>query len=71
MGKRIQIRELRRLTGWSQYRLAAATGIERTRLSLFENNHIVPTVTEQAAIEQVLLEEIERRSEQLRAALSA
>lgn len=65
------IRELRELAGLSQYRLAAATGIERTRLSLFENNHIAPSVTEQAAIEKALLEEIGRRSAQLLNALSA
>jgi transcriptional regulator with XRE-family HTH domain len=65
------IRALRELAGLSQYRLAAVTGIERTRLSLFENNHIAPTVIEQAAIEKALLEEIERRSAQLLDALSA
>jgi transcriptional regulator with XRE-family HTH domain len=58
-----EIRELRELAGLSQYRLAAATGIDRTRLSLFENGHAAPSAVELAAIEQVLLEEIGRRSE--------
>jgi transcriptional regulator with XRE-family HTH domain len=64
------IRELRALAGWSQYRLAAATGIDRTRLSLFENGHVAPSAVELTAIETVLLEEIGRRSEQLQAVLA-
>lgn len=65
------IRKLRALAGWSQYQLASATGIDRTRLSLFENQHLAPTMLEQIAIEEVLLEGIEQRSRQLLDVLSA
>jgi transcriptional regulator with XRE-family HTH domain len=61
---------MRNLAGWSQFQLSAATNIDRTRLSLIENNHVVPSADEQVAIEQALLGEIGRRSEQLNAALA-
>jgi transcriptional regulator with XRE-family HTH domain len=64
------IRELRNLAGWSQFQVASATGIDRTRLSLIENNHVAPTTDEQVAIEQALLGEIGRRKEQLSAVLT-
>lgn len=64
------IRELRNLADWSQFQLAAATGIDRTRLSLIENKHVVPNTDEQAAIEQALLGEIGRRNERLSAVLT-
>jgi len=65
------IRELRALAGWSQYRLAAETGIERTRLSLIENRHIAPSPEEQGIIEKVLIVEIARRAAQFSDVISA
>lgn len=47
------VHELRKLAGWTQYRLAMETGIERTKLSLIENRHVAPSVEEQATLEQV------------------
>jgi transcriptional regulator with XRE-family HTH domain len=64
------IRELRNLAGWSQFQLSAATGIDRTRLSLIENDHVIPSAEEQVAIEQALLEEIGRRNDRLSALLT-
>jgi transcriptional regulator with XRE-family HTH domain len=55
---------LRKLAAWPQYKLARATGIDRTRLSLAENGHITLSAAEQTAIEKVLLKEIGRRREQ-------
>jgi DNA-binding XRE family transcriptional regulator len=46
--------------GWSQWQLAKATGIDRTRLSLIENQHVVPNSEEQATIRRALLEETAR-----------
>jgi hypothetical protein len=63
-------RGLRHLAGWSQFQLAAATQIDRTRLSLIENDHIIPDGDEHAAIKQALLEAISRRNEQLSAVLA-
>jgi len=37
---RAQIQHVRKTIKWSQYDLAKASGIGRTRLSLFENRHI-------------------------------
>jgi DNA-binding XRE family transcriptional regulator len=64
------IRELRDLAHWSQFQLAAATGIDRTRLSFIENKHVTPSAEEQAIIEQALLGEISRRNERLSAVLT-
>jgi transcriptional regulator with XRE-family HTH domain len=64
------IRKLREMASWTQYALATATGIERTRLSLIENKHVVPSTEEQVAIERALLGEIGRRNEQLSAVLT-
>jgi transcriptional regulator with XRE-family HTH domain len=55
---------IRKLVAWPQYKLARATGIDRTRLSLAENGHITLSADEQTAIEKVLLKEIGRRREQ-------
>jgi transcriptional regulator with XRE-family HTH domain len=55
------IRTARELTNWSQWELAKAAGVERTRLSLYECGHVLPTATELARIEQALLAEIGRQ----------
>jgi transcriptional regulator with XRE-family HTH domain len=63
------IRELRNLADWSQFQLATATGIDRTRLSLIENGHVIPDLDERLTIEQALLAEIARRSDDFNAVL--
>jgi predicted transcriptional regulator len=37
---REHLQRLRKLVGWSQFDVAKASGICRTRVSLFENGHI-------------------------------
>jgi transcriptional regulator with XRE-family HTH domain len=64
------IKELRTLADFSQYKLAKKTGIDRTRLSLLENEHVAPSPEEQATIERVLLAEIERRATEFRAVVA-
>jgi transcriptional regulator with XRE-family HTH domain len=57
---------LRTLADFSQYQLAKKTGIDRTRLSLLENEHVAASPKEQALIEKVLLAEIARRATEFR-----
>jgi transcriptional regulator with XRE-family HTH domain len=64
------IAKLRKMAGWSQYQVARATEMDRTRLSLIENGHVAPSADEEAAIERVLLKEIGRRNEQFSNVLS-
>ena len=49
------LKTMRALTGRSQFWLEEASGVERSRLSLIENRHIIPTAKERAAIERALL----------------
>ena len=63
------LQKLREQAGWSQFELAAATGIERTRLSLIENGHIVASAYERGVIRTALLAEIAVRAGELKAAL--
>ncbi|MGB0076593.1 MAG: helix-turn-helix transcriptional regulator [Candidatus Sulfotelmatobacter sp.] len=58
-------RDLRLELGWSQWQLAEASGVERTRISHIENDHIHPRAEEQAAIRRALLEETARKKELL------
>jgi transcriptional regulator with XRE-family HTH domain len=58
-------RDLRLELGWSQWQLADASGVERTRISHIENGHIHPKAEEQAAIRRALLEETARKKELL------
>jgi transcriptional regulator with XRE-family HTH domain len=53
-------KELREHTGWSQWKLAEATGIERSKISLMECGYVEPSAVELTAIERVLLKEISR-----------
>lgn len=43
LGKRL--REARLNAGFSQSKLAAASGVPKTRLSRYENDHIIPSIT--------------------------
>lgn len=63
------LRELRELSGWTQYDLAAATGIDRSLLSAYENQRVTPTQATRMNIEQKLLAAINRRREQIANAL--
>lgn len=65
-----ELRKLRHFAGWTQYKLSAEIGIDRTKLSLFENGHLAPRPDERGAIYKVLLTAIARRKEQFSAVLS-
>jgi transcriptional regulator with XRE-family HTH domain len=54
--------------GWSQWQLSTATGIDRTRLSLIECQHVTPNAEESTAIQRALLEGTRRKKEILTSA---
>jgi transcriptional regulator with XRE-family HTH domain len=54
-------RDWRLTLGWTLWQLADASHVERTRLSLIENGHVVPHAEEKAAIRRALLEETARK----------
>jgi transcriptional regulator with XRE-family HTH domain len=60
------IKGLRALSGLSQYCVANRTGVDRCRISSFENGHLVPRPEERSRIEKVLLAEIARRAAEFR-----
>lgn len=49
-----KLREMRVLLGMSQFSVARQSGVERTRLSLFENGHVELEPEQLAHIRQVL-----------------
>jgi transcriptional regulator with XRE-family HTH domain len=65
------IRKHRILAGWSQFDLSAATGIDRSRLSMYENGHYAPSVDEALIIERALLSAIADRTKELNAVLAS
>ncbi len=66
----LRFRELRKVSGITQYELARIGPVGRTRLSLAENGHIRLTPKEERAVENALLRVIERRAAQLGAVAS-
>ena len=58
------LRRLRRMVGLGQFELAVASRVERSKLSLFENGHAVPTVAEKAAIKKALEAAMQKNSSQ-------
>jgi transcriptional regulator with XRE-family HTH domain len=55
-------REWRLQLGWTLWELERASGVERTRLSHIENEHVVPKPAEQEAIRRALQEETARKN---------
>ncbi|MGA2978043.1 MAG: helix-turn-helix transcriptional regulator [Terriglobales bacterium] len=65
MIKVTDIRELRKAADCSQWGLAKATGIDRSRLSLMECGYVEPSAAELEKIEQALLTEVRQLSMRL------
>ena len=65
---RHQIKIVRTARRMSQWALANATGIDRSRLSLIENGHVTPTAEQLVLIREALnwTEEIEPHLEALK-----
>lgn len=64
------LKELRLMAGLTQFDVARRSGVDRSKLSLVENGHVDLLPEEASAIRKVLLERIESRAAQLKAALS-
>jgi transcriptional regulator with XRE-family HTH domain len=71
-GKRMiqDLRELRIMAGLTQCDVAKETGLDRSKLSLAENQYVELRPEEKAAVRTVLLKQIETRATQLRRVLS-
>lgn len=67
---RVQVQQVRRTIRWSQYDLAKASGIGRTRLSLFENRHIELRPGELDALQSALRAATSRRVSEFQNVLS-
>ena len=65
------IRELRKLLGWTQFDLSRATDLDRSRLSLAENGHVTLRPDELRLIEEAVRLGTEQRSAQLESLLIA
>jgi transcriptional regulator with XRE-family HTH domain len=66
----MNLRELRRMAGLTQWELAQRCGVSRMRLSLAECGQVELRPEEIVATRQVLLERIESRAAQLKGVLS-
>ena len=56
------LKKLRMMAGCNQFRLAAATRIERSRISLIECGHVRPSVEEKVAIRKALERAMQKNS---------
>ena len=63
------LRELRRMVGFTQYRLSARSGVSRTRLSLAECGEIELTNEEEQKVKKVLHQELQRQAAAINQAL--
>jgi hypothetical protein len=59
------LQKWRDLAGVGQFQLSKATKIDRSRLSLIENQHVQPTAEEWSAIVSVILEAARKRRDEL------
>ena len=64
-----QIRELRRMAGLTQIRLAHLSGVSRTKLSLAECEQIVLTTREAHAVRAALIRMIQARATEINGVL--
>jgi transcriptional regulator with XRE-family HTH domain len=67
----VGIRELRRLSGWTQSRVARAAQVNHSRISMAENNEITLTSAEEVRLRRVLLAAIRVRAERIAGVLSS
>jgi hypothetical protein len=58
------------MLGLSQYEVSKLSGVERTRLVLFENNHITIRAEEREAIERALRDVLVRRTQEFKEELA-
>lgn len=65
-----RLRELRELTNLSQVELAKRAGIDRSRLSMFENGHVDLAEKQKAALTTALQTAMHERSLQQKEALN-
>ncbi len=63
------LRELRRMVGFTQFRLAARSGVSRTKLSLAECGEIKLTNGEEQKVKKVLHQELQRQAQAINQAL--
>lgn len=64
------LKVIRRMAGFTQYRLAIRSGVSRTKLSLVECGDIELSSGEQRRIRKVLLKELQRQAAAINQALS-
>lgn len=70
VGADMDLKQLRKLAGLTQFELAQRCGVSRMRLSLAECGQVKLREDEQSAVRTVLIESIETRASQLRSVLS-
>lgn len=64
------LRELRRMIGFTQFRLAGRSGVNRTRLSLAESGDVELTSQEEQKLRKVLHQELQRQAQAIDQALT-
>lgn len=62
-----ELRRLRQLVGRSQFELAKESGIDRTRISLAENNHVELSADEGKRIARAVLSAMKQKMAELEA----
>ena len=65
-----ELKELRRIAGWTQTKVSRSTGINRTKLSQSESGDLELSIEEDAEVRRVLLQAIRVRSDLIKAVLS-
>ena len=63
------LRELRRMIAFTQFRLAARSGVSRTKLSLAECGETELTSKEEQSVRKVLHQELQRQAQAINQAL--
>ena len=64
------LRELRHMIGFTQFRLAGRSGVNRTRLSLAESGDVGLTSQEEQKLRKILHQELRRQAAAINQALS-
>lgn len=64
------LKAIRRMAGFTQYRLATRSGVSRTKLSLAECGDVELTSEEQRRIKEILFQELHRQAATINQALA-
>ena len=64
------LKAIRRMAGFTQYRLATRSGVSRTRLSLAECGDVELTDVEQRRVREILFQELHRQAATINQALA-